>query len=75
VSTLAATPLVPALLGRVRARAAIASACIATALCFAGMHVFRSVAAWFGLRMIMGVALTLVFVAAEAWILERAPPK
>jgi predicted MFS family arabinose efflux permease len=75
VSTLAATPLVPSLLGRVRVRPAIAGACIAAALCFAGMHFIRSVAAWFALRMVMSVALTLVFVAAEAWILERAPPK
>lgn len=73
LSTLAATPLVPVLLGRISVRMALAAACVAMALSYLALDAVRSLEAWFVIRLVMGAALTVMFVSGEAWILERKP--
>ncbi|NWG54311.1 MAG: MFS transporter [Hydrogenophilaceae bacterium] len=73
LSTLAMTPLVPLMLSRVSVRMAMGGACAAMAASFVLFDALRGLEAWFALRLVMGLALTVIFVAGEAWILERKP--
>ncbi|MBI1188702.1 MAG: MFS transporter [Alphaproteobacteria bacterium] len=74
-STLVMTPLVPMMLAQVSVRLAMGGACAAMAACFALFDALRSIEAWFVLRLFMGLALTVIFIAGEAWILERKPAR
>lgn len=75
LSTLVATPFIPALLNRIRARTAMTSALIIMA---AGMLVFpllRDVTVWWIARFIMGLAMAIIFVSSETWINQLARPE
>ncbi len=75
LATLAATPIVPWLLHRIGTRALLGVGFVMGAGAFAAYGLLTGYEAWFAIRFVHGVAFTFLFVASEAWILERAPPE
>jgi MFS family permease len=73
ISTLIATPLVPPLLSRAPVRWVLIGALATLAVVFVGYHFTRDYWLWMGLRTLGGMAFAFLFVACEAWILERTP--
>ncbi len=73
LSTLALTIFVPSLMRRIRVRRLIAAGAILAGATFLAFPLLPSVSSWFALRLVFGAALTILFVASEAWILELAP--
>lgn len=74
ISTVVATPFIPGLLSRVPVRAVLAGALIAIACMFLLSNAVREVWAWAIFRFGAGMAYSLLFVSAEAWVLEHTTP-
>jgi predicted MFS family arabinose efflux permease len=75
ISTVAATPLVPPVLARAPVRVVLGAALVVVAIAFTLYHLTRDFTAWMGLRALAGAAFSFLFVACEAWVLERARPE
>lgn len=71
ISTILAAPVVPRILSKIGVRTALAAACLTVALCALAHFLVRDLAVWFALRMATGFAFGVVFIAGEAWILDR----
>lgn len=74
ISTLVATPFIPAILSRLPARGAMVSSLLVTAIGLAAFPLFRDVTVWWLLRFAIGLSITVVFVASETWINQLAKP-
>ncbi|MGF1463041.1 MAG: MFS transporter [Maricaulaceae bacterium] len=72
VSTVLVAPFAPRVLQRIPGRVAIAGAFLLTAALTLLFRVFESVPAWALLRLLMGVAVTIPFIASEVWINQLA---
>lgn len=69
------TPFIPGLFSRITPRVLLAGS---LTLIAAGIMVFpsvREVWAWFLVRFIIGIAVTVVFIASETWINQLAKPE
>lgn len=75
ISTILATPFIPRLMQRFPGRPLIAASLLFAALTLPLFPLFPSVSLWFGLRFLMGAAITIVFVASETWINQLASPE
>lgn len=75
LSTIVMTPLIPFLLSRLPARAAMASASVFTGLGIAAFPFLPDIYAWWVLRFVTGCAVTLIFVGSETWINQLAKPE
>ncbi|MFW5660851.1 MAG: MFS transporter [Oceanicaulis sp.] len=75
LSTIAATPLIPPLLARVPPRAAIVGSALITGTGIALFPLIPDVVVWFVLRFLVGLTVTVVFVASETWINQLAKPE
>jgi MFS family permease len=75
ISTIVMTPLIPFLLSRLPARAAMASASLFTGVGIAAFPFLPDVYAWWVLRFVTGCAVTLIFVGSETWINQLAKPE
>jgi len=75
LSTIAATPLIPPLLTRIPPRAAIVGSALLTGVGIAVFPLIPDVLAWFILRFLVGLTVTVVFVASETWINQLAKPE
>jgi MFS family permease len=73
ISTITATPFVPPILARLPVRWVLATALITIAAMFLLSNLVREVWAWAVFRFCAGAAYSFLFVAAEAWVLERTP--
>ena len=75
LSTIIATPFIPALLKRFPARQLMAACIVTTG---AGIAIFPLVPdayVWWALRFFVGMAVTVVFVGSETWINQLAKPE
>jgi len=75
LSTILAAPFVPVLLRVVPFRTAVAAACVIVS---AGMLLFPLLPdpyVWLVLRVLLGMAVTVVFVVSETWINQLARPE
>lgn len=75
LSTIVATPFVARLLERLPGRPLIAISLLVAAISLPLFRVFPDPAAWFVLRFVMGIAITVVFVSSEVWINQIATPE
>lgn len=73
LSTIIATPFVPRLLSVMPGRKLIVICLLFGAVSIPLFPLFRDVAFWFAMRFLMGMAMTVVFVASETWINQIAP--
>ncbi len=74
LSTIIATPFIPALLARIPPRALMAACALATGFGLLAFPVIPDVTAWWVLRFLVGLAVTVVFVGSETWINQLAKP-
>lgn len=75
LSTILATPFIPALLKRFPARQLMAACALITGLGIAFFPVIPDVYVWWGLRLFTGMAVTVIFVGSETWINQLAKPE
>lgn len=75
LSTMVATPFIPALLSRFRARGAMVVSLVLSAGVLVLFPLMRDVTLWFVLRFAVGVTITVVFVGSETWINQLARPE
>ncbi len=75
LSTIIATPFIPRLMARFPGRPLIVSSLVLTAATIPVFPLFPDVVLWFALRFLMGMSITVVFVASETWINQIAPPE
>lgn len=75
VSTIVATPLIPPLLARTPPRVTIAACAALTGLGILIFPFLPDVTIWFVLRFVIGLAVTVIFVASETWINQLAKPE
>ena len=75
LSTIVATPFIPALLARFNARLLMAGCAVVTGLGILTFPLFPDVTAWWVLRFLAGVVVTVVFVGSETWINQLAKPE
>lgn len=73
VAAIVAAPLTPALARRFGMRGASLLALGLGAAAVAGFFLLQTVPAWFALRFPLNVALTILFVISEFWIVSAAP--
>lgn len=74
-ATILATPLAPPILARFPVRVVLGVSLAIVACVFLALNLVRDVGAWFALRGTASFAYAVLFVSAEAWVLERAPPE
>ncbi|AZU03931.1 major facilitator transporter [Glycocaulis alkaliphilus] len=70
-----ATPFIPGLFTRISPRALLATSLAVIALGILVFPAVRDVWAWFGTRFVIGIAVTIVFIASETWINQLAKPE
>lgn len=75
ISTIVATPLIPPLLARTPPRMTIAACAALTGLGILIFPFLPDVTVWFVLRFVIGLAVTVIFVASETWINQLAKPE
>jgi len=75
LSTLAATPLIPALLARTQPRLTMVGSALIIAAGFIAFPALPDAWVWFALRFVTGLAVTVIFVASETWINQLAKPE
>ncbi|WP_306015755.1 MFS transporter [Oceanicaulis sp. MMSF_3324] len=75
LSTLLATPLIPALMARMPPRQTVVISALVTALGFVLFPAMPDPVVWFILRFAMGLSVTVIFVASETWINQLAKPE
>lgn len=75
LSTLLATPLIPALMARTSPRQTVIVCAMITAAGFVLFPAMPDPVIWFGLRFVMGLSVTIIFVASETWINQLAKPE
>ncbi|WBQ13279.1 MFS transporter [Hyphomonadaceae bacterium BL14] len=75
ISTIVATPLIPPLLARTPPRVTIAACAALTGLGILIFPFLPDVTIWFVLRFVIGLAVTVIFVASETWINQLAKPE
>jgi len=75
LSTLAATPLIPALLARTPPRLTMVISALVIAAGFVAFPALPDPWIWFFLRFATGLAVTVIFVASETWINQLAKPQ
>jgi MFS family permease len=75
LSTLLATPLIPALMARAAPKRTVVICALITALGFVLFPAMPDPVVWFGLRFVMGLSVTIIFVASETWINQLAKPE
>ncbi|XBQ15639.1 MAG: MFS transporter [Oceanicaulis sp.] len=75
ISTIAATPLIPPLLSRFPPRMVIVGSAVLTGLGIALFPLVPDVTVWFVLRFLIGLPVTVIFVASETWINQLAKPE
>ncbi len=73
-ATLLLSPFVPWLAMRLGMRALMLLAVMLAALCLLGFDLTTNITFWWPLRLLIGCALTSLFVASEFWINAAAPP-
>lgn len=69
------SPVIPLAARRFGARATAVTAAALTALLVLGYKVFPSLEAWFLLRLVQGMTISVLFVLSEAWIVQFAGDK
>lgn len=75
VAALLAIPFFPRLISRIGLRAFLVSCGLAMALAYAGLYVAGdTIALWYPLRFLLGLAGAGLFVGSEIWINTIAPP-
>ncbi len=75
VSVFVAAPFVAPLLRRIGAASMILWSLIASALIFIALPAYVDVYAWFALRFVLGIALSFLWIAGEAWVCHIADPR
>lgn len=75
ISTIVATPFIPALLARFNARLLMAVCAVLTGLGILAFPFVPDVTAWWILRFLAGTTVTVVFVGSETWINQLARPE
>ncbi|MFC4724033.1 MFS transporter [Glycocaulis abyssi] len=70
-----ATPFIPGLFSRISPRALLAASLAVIALGILVFPAVREVWVWFGTRFLIGIAVTIVFIASETWINQLAKPE
>lgn len=75
LSTLIAVPFVPALLAVIPFRIAVAGSCVLVSAGMAAFPLLPDPYVWLVLRLLVGMAVTVVFVASETWINQLARPE
>lgn len=75
LSTIVATPFIPALLARVPPRALMAACALATGVGLLAFPALPDVTAWWILRFLIGLTVTVIFVGSETWINQLAKPE
>lgn len=75
LSTLLATPLIPALMARTAPRQTVIICAMITAAGFVLFPAMPDPVIWFVLRFVMGLSVTIIFVASETWINQLAKPE
>ncbi len=75
LSTIVATPFIPALLARVPPRALMAGCAVLTGFGILAFPFLPDVTAWWILRFLAGITVTVVFVGSETWINQLAKPE
>ncbi|WP_440957237.1 MFS transporter [Oceanicaulis sp. LC35] len=75
LSTLLATPLIPALMARTAPRQTVVICALITATGFVLFPAMPDPVIWFVLRFVMGLSVTIIFVASETWINQLAKPE
>jgi len=75
LSTILATPLIPPLLARTPPRLTIAVCAMLTGAGIALFPLLPDVTVWFVLRFLIGLTVTVIFVASETWINQLAKPE
>ena len=73
LSTLIMAPLVPALFARMPPRRAIAFSVLCGAAALAAFPLTSDLAIWLLLRLVFGLAITVLFCGSEIWINQLAP--
>ncbi|KAA5801697.1 MFS transporter [Alkalicaulis satelles] len=75
LSTIVATPLIPPLLARTPPRLTIVACAAFTGVGIIAFPFLPDVVVWFVLRFVIGLAVTVIFVASETWINQLAKPE
>ncbi len=75
LSTLVTAPLIPRLMQRMPPRRILMAALLFTAACFPLFQALPNIPLWFVLRFVMGMGLTVLFVASETWLNQIATPR
>ncbi|WP_429911027.1 MFS transporter [Glycocaulis sp.] len=69
------TPFIPGFFSRIAPRVLLAGSLALIALCILIFPAVREVWVWFGTRFLIGIAVTIVFIASETWINQLAKPE
>lgn len=72
VATILGAPLMLPILAKVPARGLLAAGCVICAGAFLAFRTTESLWAWAGIRFMLGVGITLVFLVSETWINQLA---
>ncbi|GJL97196.1 MAG: ABC transporter permease [Hyphobacterium sp.] len=75
LSTVIASPFAPRLMAKIPGRRLIVIALVLTAVSHPLFPLIPNVHAWFLIRFVSGLAITIVFVSSETWINQIAPPE
>jgi len=75
LSTILATPFIPALLARFAPRAVMAACALVTGFGLLAFPFFPDVTTWWVLRFLIGLTVTVIFVGSETWINQLARPE
>jgi MFS family permease len=66
------SPVIPVAARRIGARNVAIAAAVVTALVMVSYKAFDSLAAWFVIRLVQGMSMSVLFVLSEAWIVGSA---
>lgn len=75
LSTIIATPFIPALLGRFPPRALMAVCALITGVGILAFPFLPDVTVWWVIRFLIGLTVTVIFVGSETWINQLAKPE
>lgn len=75
LAMIAATPFIPGFFSRLAPRLLIGGSLAIIAVCILLFPAVREVWVWFAARFIIGLGVTVVFIASETWINQLAKPE
>jgi MFS family permease len=75
IASIVMAPLTPGVVARLGLRNTALAALLLGAVTLVGFLLIPSIAAWFGLRLLLGISLTMLFVISEFWVISAAPPE